>query len=533
MNTSAKTCLLAALAALTILPASFAGPDVTTSQWAATDLAFFAEAPAGAEFDVEFSATFTGPQNAELTVPGFFDGDDRFVIRFAPPTEGTWRYQTSSGLPALDGESGKVVAGPAAADEPGPVQISTTDPTKFTYANGDPYFPIAFEIDWLFAIDAENGAGIPKTEQLIRYVGDNGFNQIVMNVFAYDVNWPRDPDLPAKYDYGKPTVFPFGGDNTAPDFSTLDVEFFQRFDRVIRHLDEQGIIAHVMIYVWNKQVAWPDAESAADNRYFDYVVKRYQAFPNLIWDISKEATGYGHNDKTYIVDRIKRLRSLDGHQRLATVHDYGYCNDYPETVDFISIQNWHTEIWNKMRDVVEAHPNKPVFNIEHGGYEEGPYHVFTGNYGSPLSNLERAYLIVFAGASIAHYWQDTSWNVVIHDIEDLPEADQPKLEYYRYMAEFIEAQGVNDLEPTMGATSSGIALSNNDDFFLHFLDAHHDAVVVRQRPGYEGGKIHLTWFDPLTGTYSETETRDIVKWTRVHTPEPNQMRILIVRLTKE
>lgn len=505
----------------------------TTARWAPIDLEFNAKVKSGTEFDLDFAATFTGPGDQQLTVPGFFNGNDTFVVRFAPPAEGAWSYITASTERSLAGQTGSLTATAPLPGKHGPVGISKKDPTKFAYADGSQYFPIAFELDWLFALDAENGNDIPKTRSVIRHVRENGFNQIVMNVFAYDVNWPRDPKLPAKYDYGKPRVFPYGGDNANPDFRTLDLEFFQRFDRVVAHLDEQGIIAHIMIYVWNKQVTWPEAESAADNRYFDYVVKRYQAYPNLIWDISKEATGYGHNDRQYIVDRITRLRALDGHDRLVTVHDYGYCNQYPETVDFISIQNWHSEIWSKMREVVESHPRKPVFNIEHGGYEKGPYHVFTGTYLTPLSNLERAYKIIFAGASITHYWQDTSWNVIIHDIENLPQADQPKFQYYRHLADFLEKQKVNDLEPTIGAASAGVCLSNNDDFYLHFLPADHDALVVRQRPGYENGQVQFTWFDPLTGEYSDGGSRPVEKWVRVHTPQPYQMRILLVRFTNE
>jgi len=41
--------------------------------------------------------------------------------------------------------------------------------------------------------------------------------------------------------------------------------------------------------------------SAEDNRYFDYVIKRYQAFPNIIWDVSKEALDYGRCDIPYIM----------------------------------------------------------------------------------------------------------------------------------------------------------------------------------------------------------------------------------------
>jgi len=61
---------------------------------------------------------------------------------------------------------------------------------------------------------------------------------------------------------------------------------------VIRERDRQDVAVHVMIYVWNKLVSWPKTDPDANTLYFDYVVKRYQTFPNLIWDISKEATGY-------------------------------------------------------------------------------------------------------------------------------------------------------------------------------------------------------------------------------------------------
>ena len=63
--------------------------------------------------------------------------------------------------------------------------------------------------------------------------------------------------------------------------------------------------------VYAYDVNWPEARSRNDNRFFDYVLKRYQAFRNLVLDISKEALGYGHNDVTSISDRIDRLRSLD------------------------------------------------------------------------------------------------------------------------------------------------------------------------------------------------------------------------------
>src|SRR5690606_11877931 len=108
--------------------------------------------------------------------------------------------------------------------------------------------------------------------------------------------------------------------NDNPDFSKLNIEFFKHFDRVMNHLYEKGIVAHLMIYVWNKEVNWPAMYSKDDNRFFDYVIKRYQGYSNMIWDVSKEALDYGRCDIPYINERIERIRRADAYNRLITVH---------------------------------------------------------------------------------------------------------------------------------------------------------------------------------------------------------------------
>ncbi|MEM7014031.1 MAG: hypothetical protein AAF585_21440, partial [Verrucomicrobiota bacterium] len=105
------------------------------------------------------------------------------------------------------------------------------------------------------ALDADNPDDIPRTRQIISEVAKNGFNQVVMNVYAYDAGFGEKDKIQPENNFAQPSVFPFGGDNENPDFSTLEVTFFQRLDRVI---------AHLMIYVWNKKVNWPEAGSAAD-----------------------------------------------------------------------------------------------------------------------------------------------------------------------------------------------------------------------------------------------------------------------------
>ena len=332
-----KTCTLVALVVCAL------GTDsrAETLQGQLTELEFRTKSHT-ADFDTRLNVTLTHAAGRQLCVPAFFNGDHTYLVRFCPPLAGRWTWQSESDIEDLDGRQGTITVAPS--DHSAGVGIDPQSSTRFRFQNGDAYYPIAFEADWLFALDAENPDDIPRTRTFIRHLADNGFNQVVMNVFAYDVKWPKDERLDPQYDFGSPRVFPFGGTNENPDHSTLNVAYFQRLDRVIACLQEHDIVAHLMIYVWNKRVNWPDAGSDDDNRYFDYVVRRYQAFPNLIWDISKEALGYGHTDVHYITDRIERLRTLDAYDRLITVHDYSYCRRFTDQVDFVSVQLWSSEL---------------------------------------------------------------------------------------------------------------------------------------------------------------------------------------------
>jgi len=260
---------------------------IPARQWDVIDIAFTVGLPSSHPVDVPFSAVFKG-NGAETEVHGFYNGGNEYLLRFTPPTSGIWSYETRSTVASLDGLSGGLAVKPAREGRKGGIRVPPESQRRFQYANGDEYFPIAFESDWLFALDADNPDDIPVTRTFVDHLADNGFNQIVMNVFAYDVTWAKDPKLKPDHDYGSPRSFPFGGDNEKPDHSRLNIDYFKRLDRVIDYLDRKGIAAHLMIYVWNKRVNWAEPGSAEDDRYFDHVVKRYQAFPNLVWDVPKE-----------------------------------------------------------------------------------------------------------------------------------------------------------------------------------------------------------------------------------------------------
>lgn len=507
-----------------------ANQAVPARQWEVVDMCFQVDELPEKPEDVEFSAVLENAAGERLEVPGFFNGDRDYVIRFTPSSEGAWNYATHSSMPALDGQKGVLSALAAHGDRKGAVVIDPKTPRQFRYENGDMYYPIAFESDWLFALDAENATDIPVTRAFVDSLAGYGFNQIVLNVYAYDVTWEKDRRLSPTHEYGSPRVFPFGGNNTDPDHSRLNIDYFKRLDRVIDYLDKQGIAAHLMIYVWNKRVNWPEANSEADNRYFDYVVKRYQAFPNLIWDISKEALGYGHNDVNYISQRIDRLRRLDAFKRLVTVHDYSYCKRFSEKVDFISVQLWSSELYSTMRKVCSELPNQPILNIEHGGYEAGPYVVFPGCYTSAEFCLERAYQCVFAGTYPTHYWQCAAWNVIIPDIDGMKPEARPRLKYYRHMRTLVEKYPVDRLKAGEKKSNSGFCLHNDEDLYIFYVPKENVSIGVNLPKEKRGQMMTGTWFDPFTGNFSAPVSKEITQWPGFPKPAGERFAILIVKI---
>ncbi len=504
------------------------GETYNCAKWDVIDLTFNVPNNIQNPFSVEFGAIFYSPEDTELKIPGFYNGNQSFLLRFSPTETGEWSFITYSSIPFLSGNRGIINSTPPHMKRHGPIVLNKENPQHFFYQDNTPYFLLAFELDWLFALDCNNKQDIPKTKKLITEIANHGYNQIIMNVYAYDVSWDKDPSLKPEHEFGAPSIFPFAGTNNTPDFSALNVDFFKHLDRVIRYLDNQGTIAHLMIYVWNKKVNWPDMYSRADNLYFDYVIARYQAFSNVIWDISKEALGYGRCDMDYITERIQRLRRRDAYHRLLTVHDYDYCSRYPENVDFISIQNWRSSLYHNMQLVREKHGNKPIFNIEHGGYERGPYTVFNGDYIDPEVCLERNYQCIFAGTYSTYYWQCTSWNVIIPDPMSLPGSKQPKFEYYRHLNTLFSRYDFSSFKPQEQYSSSCYCLSHLNDIFLYFIPEKNYGTHVTV-PEEVNKQMYVVWFNPLTGEFLEKGSVSLKKWHEFRSPWIEQMSILILQ----
>jgi hypothetical protein len=82
------------------------GPE--TPQWDVFELALNGPSAGNPYMEVALSAVFRNGDE-DVTVPGFYDGDGIYRIRFSPDEEGTWTYETQSDSPELDGQAALVM----------------------------------------------------------------------------------------------------------------------------------------------------------------------------------------------------------------------------------------------------------------------------------------------------------------------------------------------------------------------------------------------------------------------------------------
>jgi hypothetical protein len=180
--------------------------------------------------DVAFEAVFS-QANRKVSVPGFYDGDGTYRVRFMPDNEGEWSYRTTSKTATLDGRESTFVAGPTSAGNHGPVSVRNR--FHFAYADGAPYFPFGTTCyAWThqpLAMQEETLATLAKTR----------FNKLRMGVFPKD--YPFNQNEPLQDTYAR------GADGKL-DFDRPNPAAFRHFEQQIGKLRDLGIEADVIIF---------------------------------------------------------------------------------------------------------------------------------------------------------------------------------------------------------------------------------------------------------------------------------------------
>jgi hypothetical protein len=220
----------------------------------------------------------------EITRPAFWDGENRWKIRFAPPAIGDWRFQTICSDPqdtGLQGQQGVIHAAPYK----GSLLIfkhgflkSSPDHRYFTYADGTPFFYLG-DTHWEAMHERFNTSNAPGCASQFKCEVDKRVSQ---GFTVYQSEWMAgglpNPNEPV-YDW----------DNGITD---PDMPGFQNADRKFQYLTDHGlVVANAM----NWRGLIPKYSDDYLKKLGRYWAARYGAFP-VLWTMGQETDGIYPDD---------------------------------------------------------------------------------------------------------------------------------------------------------------------------------------------------------------------------------------------
>ena len=252
-----------------VAPATLTAPS-SGGRWSVYELEIRGPSHGNPYVDVELWAEFAqGPRRVH--VPGFYDGDGVYRIRFMPDAEGDWAFVTSSNARSLAGLAGGFICTPAAAGAHGPVRVHDT--FHFRHADGTHCLPLGT------TAYAWTHQGDELEEQTLRTLAQSPFTKLRMCIF------------PKSYDYNanEPERYPFEGSlETGWDFARPNPGFWRHLERRIGELGELGIEADLILFHAYDRWGFSDMGHAADDRYVRYAVARLAAFQHVWWALANE-----------------------------------------------------------------------------------------------------------------------------------------------------------------------------------------------------------------------------------------------------
>jgi len=327
--------------------------------------ALFAAAgkPANPYTELAAEAVFTPPAGGrQRTIPLFWDGGQRWKLRFSPDAVGLWHWWVQSSDPGLRGQSGTLTV--VASTRPGSIRPLTGFPLHFERQNGQPFW---FLGDTAWALYHDNAEEKYDRAAALAYIdarASQGFNVLHSSLLS-ELGWGNSSGMP--FD-------DLGGEKINP-------AYFQEVDLRLAHANSRGIVCGLALAWGDKRQVEPFAWRrfpgvAARQRYARYIAARYSALDTYFL-----VSGEWHGEvRTRQSDepKIKRefieigdaLHAADPHNRMIGIHPM---TSHGSVREFVGAARWMTfgDYQQNYRDlharVLESRKtNQPVVNSEYG-----------------------------------------------------------------------------------------------------------------------------------------------------------------------
>lgn len=261
----------------------------TVPRWGMYEITVTAPVPADPFAPDVFSATFRNGA-LEQHIPGFYDGDGHFTVRFMPESTGDWTYQTH-GAACISGQF-------RCTDPlPGCHGPSRVDGLHFRYADGTrclPYGTTCYA--WAHQSDAMRA-------QTLQTLDRAPFNKMRMCIFPKHY----------RFNLKDPAIAPFA--TTADGFDEMQPNpaYFRWIEESIDALADRNIIADIILFHPYDRWGYSTLSPEADDRYLHYVIARLAAYHNIWWALSNEYDLFREQPKDWkhLGNLVRRIDPYD------------------------------------------------------------------------------------------------------------------------------------------------------------------------------------------------------------------------------
>jgi hypothetical protein len=246
--------------------------------------------------EIELNAIFTASDGTTVTVPGFWDGDNIWKIRYSSIKTGVHKYITkcsdtnNTGLHNLSGEI-KIVRhkGNNRLLQRGPLQVAAKR-TYLEHSDGTPFFWLGDT--WWMSL-CKRLKWPQEFKLLVQDRVKKGFTLIQIVAGLY-------PDMPA-FDKRGANEAGFPWDKK---YNNINPAYFKMADRRIDFLVKSGLVPCI-VSGWGYHLFWLGLDKM--KKHWRYLIARYGAYP-VVWCIAGETVMPYYLSTTKESD-ITKLRS--------------------------------------------------------------------------------------------------------------------------------------------------------------------------------------------------------------------------------
>jgi Protein of unknown function (DUF4038)/Domain of unknown function (DUF5060)/Putative collagen-binding domain of a collagenase len=479
--------------------------------------------------DVSVDAEFEAPSGATYAIPGFYDGDGTWRVRFSAGEPGTWRYR----IRAFPDDPELTRSGAFdVVDRPtrGFLAATPGDAWGFRYESGEPVLLLG---DTVYNLLAETYVGNDIRPYLQRRA-EQGFNLLRISLVALPFCPPN-----AYAHWSDRRIWPWGGSDWWPQFDRFDLDYFRSVDETVRLVDEAGLGLEMIM-------EFPGAASPFVRRelftaeweelWLRWLVARYDAYASVyFWTLCNEyeyLTGqYRHTQEAdrWALRTARLVKRFASHGHPVAVHSGPELPPFawrfradPAAIDAILYQTWGSKgphdgwLAAGIEDTIGQALDGWRGSAMHAeyGYETAPElrHIMPGHQWLDAEHTRRgAWRTAFCALGVTAGFHPTWWG--FGDYSKDQQGVVALTHLRRFLTEVVSFEG---LRPDPDLVADGPTEYGHRPLAL--ADADRGTVAVYLPAG---GTVRLaldvrpagdaSWFDPRTG---EISAADIAEYER-------------------